>query len=181
MSGVVLQYNSGSRLEVLNLVDESQTRLQSYLGVIDPNIGSPTYPFRYQGFAKQINVPASSTQIQHKYLELEDFTNTNNAITVEGIVKLGATIVTSYTYHIVYTQANAGTDIFTAFSFLPFLSVDVDNIFHDLAIADVQVDQSTTPNTLEFYLPLKSIAQASRIYTVQGLLSIWEGTDRSSL
>jgi len=181
MSGVVLQYNSGSRLEVLNLVDESQTRLQSYLGVVDPNIGSPTYPFRYQGFSKQINVEASTTQTQHKYLELEDLTNTNNGITIKGIVKRGTEKVVSYTCHILYTNAQSGTDVFTEFSFLPFLSEDVDDIFHDLSTADVQVNQSTTPNTLEFYLPLKAQVQESRIYIVQGLLSIWEGTDRSAL
>ncbi len=182
MSGVVLQYNSGSRLEVLNLVDESQTRLQSYLGlgVANSNIGVPNYPFRYQGFSKQVNVTASPNQTQHVYLGLEDLTNTNNGITIEGVVKIGTTLVASYTHHVVYTQAQNGTDIFTVSSFLPFQPSGTD-IFYDLSTANVVVDSTTNPNTLKFYLPLKALGQFGRTYIVQGLLNIWEGTDRSAL
>lgn len=181
MSGVTINYQSGSRLDVLNLIDESQVRYQQGIEIIDFNIGSPTYPFRYQGFAKQIIVPASNTQSARLSISLEDLEYSNNGITVEGVVTLSSNHAVPYTHHIIYAQTSGDEYLEQNF--------DVDTsaqsfftIFYTASDTDlVNVDTSTDPNTLEIKLPLKALSNSSRIYQVQGLIKIWEGLDRSSL
>lgn len=181
MSGVTINYQSGSRLDVLNLVDESQVRQQQSMEVVDPFIGVPTYPFRYQGFAEQVNVAASSNQSVRLYISLEDLILSNNAITIEGVVTLSSTHAIPYTHHIIYAQTLGSTFIAQNFD-VDSSTQTFSTVFYTSSDTDlVNVDTSTNPNTLEIKLPLKAQSNSSRIYDVQGLIKVWEGTDRSSL
>jgi len=185
MSGVLIEYRSGSRFDNLNLVDESQVRLQSYIEILNPNTGQPTYPFRYQGFAKEVVVPGlgeGEGDEPRNYLNLDDLSFSNNGIRVEGVVWFQASYAIPFVHNIIYTQTQAQGDIFTEQSFEPEQGAPgFDTVFYSsLDTGLVEVDETTTPNnTLELYLPLNAAA-TSRTYNVQGLIKIWEGLDRGS-
>ena len=182
MSGVIINYQSGSRLDVLNLVDESQVRQQQSIGVIDPNTGAPTYPFRYQGFSEQVSVTFTFQQSPRLYISLEDLEYSNNGITVEGVVTLASSRAIPYTHHIVYAQTTGDTYIVQNFD-VDVNHPDFSTVFYTASDTDlVNVDTSTNPNTLEIKLPLLALTSGvTSIYDVQGLIKIWEGLDRSSL
>ena len=184
MSGVVINYQSGSRLDALNLVDESQVRLQPFLAQevgSTPNSGNPNYPFRYQGFAKEVTVLSSFTNSEQLYLSLEDLEYSNNGITIEGVIQLGNFHAIPYTHHIIYAQTLGSTFITQNFD------IDVEHPSFSTVLYTasdtnlVNVDTGTSPYTLKVYLPLTAISQATRIYSVQGLIKVWEGLDRASL
>lgn len=184
MSGVIINYQSGSRLDVLNLIDESQVRLQPYIG-IDPNIGQPTYPFRYQGFAKEVVVPGLGTgesDEPRNYLNLEDLAYSNNGIRVEGVVWYQSSYAIPFIHNIIYTQTQG--EVLTEQSFEPELVGEpgFSTVFYSsLDTGLVEIDETTTPNnTLKLYLPLNA-SGTDRTYNVQGLIKIWEGLDRASL
>jgi hypothetical protein len=183
MSGVIIEYKSGSRFDTLNLVDESQVRLQPYIDIPD-HIGQPTYPFRYQGFAKEILVPGlgiGESDEPRNYLNLDDLAYSNNSVRVEGVVWFQATYAIPFVHNIIYTQTPA--DTLTEQSFEPEQGDDgFDTVFYSsLDTGLVEIDETTTPNnTLKLYLPLNAVA-TNRTYNVQGLIKVWEGLDRSSL
>lgn len=184
MSGVTINYQSGSRLDVLNLVDESQVRLQPFIPDIQDNIGQPTYPFRYQGFAKEVFVPGlgeGEGDEPRNYLNLEDLAYSNNGIRVEGVVWFGASYAIPFVHNIIYTQTQG--DTLTEQSFEPELgATGFDVVFYSsLDTGLVEIDETTTPNnTLKLYLPLNATG-TDRTYSVQGLIKVWEGLDRASL
>jgi hypothetical protein len=182
MSGVTINYQSGSRLDVLNLVDESQVRQQASIEIVDPNTGAPTYPFRYQGFSKQVSVTFTFQQSPRLYISLEDLEYSNNGITVEGVVTLASSRAIPYTHHIVYAQTAGGTFLEQNFN-VDVSHPDYSTVFYTASDTGlVNVDTSTNPNTLEIKLPLLALTNgATRIYDVQGLIKVWEGLDRSSL